>query len=143
MPSGSEVIECPASGCEYTGVRTSVLAHYSGKQDDVHKGGYLKAQERMENADVIGTVDSDDGDEIEDSDGKNPIMGDGPDKPVSGFDTGSETDTDADPICPSCSGDLVDYRQYADGQYHEINGSNHYVRGDFLCTGCGRWWVDE
>lgn len=40
--------ECPAEGCEYSGVVQSVAAHYSGKRDDVHSGGYHDAKALLE-----------------------------------------------------------------------------------------------
>jgi len=40
----TEPFSCPADGCEYSGPRTSVLGHYSGKQDDAHAGGYERAR---------------------------------------------------------------------------------------------------
>jgi hypothetical protein len=52
--------------------------------------------------------------------------------------------SDPDDIeCKECGGELYDFRQYASGEYHTINGQNVYVRGDFQCSDCGRWWVDE
>lgn len=40
--------ECPADGCDYTGVVQSVAAHYSGKRDDAHSGGYHDAKALLE-----------------------------------------------------------------------------------------------
>jgi hypothetical protein len=40
----TETYTCPADGCEYSGPRSSVLGHYSGKQDDAHAGGYERAR---------------------------------------------------------------------------------------------------
>jgi hypothetical protein len=45
--------------------------------------------------------------------------------------------------CLECGGELFDFREFAAGEYHAINGQNVYVRGDFQCSDCGRWWVDE
>jgi hypothetical protein len=42
------VPECPVEGCNYTGVPRSVAAHYSGKQDDDHSGGYHDAKAMIE-----------------------------------------------------------------------------------------------
>lgn len=39
------MVDCPAEGCEYSGPRQSVVAHYSGKRDAEHEGGYSKAEE--------------------------------------------------------------------------------------------------
>lgn len=40
--------ECPADGCDYSGVVKSVAAHYSGKQDPEHSGGYHDAKAMIE-----------------------------------------------------------------------------------------------
>ena len=40
----TEIVTCPADGCDYEGVRSSVLAHYSGKRDPAHDGGYNRAR---------------------------------------------------------------------------------------------------
>jgi len=40
----TDIHECPVDGCEYTGVKSSVQAHYSGKQDEQHAGGYERAR---------------------------------------------------------------------------------------------------
>lgn len=42
------VMECPAKGCEYSGALRSVAAHYSGKRDDLHGGGYYSAVTMLE-----------------------------------------------------------------------------------------------
>ena len=42
--------ECPADGCDYTGVVQSVAAHYSGKRDDAHSGGYHDAKAQLDEA---------------------------------------------------------------------------------------------
>lgn len=42
---------CPVDGCEYSGVKQSVAAHYSGKKPDTgHDGGYEKANQLLQNA---------------------------------------------------------------------------------------------
>lgn len=43
-----EFVACPVDGCEYEGVPNSVAAHYSGKGDDAHQGGYEKAKSLLE-----------------------------------------------------------------------------------------------
>lgn len=42
--------ECPADGCEYSGVVQSVAAHYSGKRDDAHSGGYHDAKAQIDSS---------------------------------------------------------------------------------------------
>lgn len=39
-----DAVTCPADGCEYEGLHGSVCAHYSGKKDENHSGGYEKAK---------------------------------------------------------------------------------------------------
>lgn len=161
MSSGSEpgeMIECPADGCDYTNLRTSVLAHYSGKQDDTHKGGYLKAQERMQDADVVGRVETDRETDPADKPVEKPAEAGSEDEYMETLDSGEArrsnplvdpvtnepTDDESEWTCPECgSPALVDYRGYSNGDYHEINDSQHYVGGDFLCPNCRTWWVDE
>lgn len=73
---------CPAEGCDYEGAKKSVGAHYSGKQDDDHEGGYLRAQELLEDADPSGEVTVDESPKPDDSThdpaGDDPVMGSGP-----------------------------------------------------------------
>lgn len=45
------MVECPADGCSYEGVKSSVLGHYSGKSDDAHPGGYARARSLLADAD--------------------------------------------------------------------------------------------
>lgn len=40
----TDSITCPADGCDYSGPKSSVLGHYSGKQDEAHRGGYEHAK---------------------------------------------------------------------------------------------------
>lgn len=143
--AGPDPIVCPAEGCDYSGLPSSVLAHYSGKQDDVHAGGYLKAQQRIAGAEPAGGSDAEPeaGPEAGSKPDENPIMGDAdPDGPQNGGEP-VEAGGGTPDGCPDCGAELVDYRSYATGQVHEIGESSHYVRGDFLCSGCSRWWVDE
>lgn len=42
---------CPAEGCDYDGLPNSVCAHYSGKSDDAHEGGYERAQTLLDGPD--------------------------------------------------------------------------------------------
>lgn len=54
----------------------------------------------------------------------------------------SEPDTD-EPVCKDCGGELYDFRQFGSGEYHMLNGQNVFVRGDFQCSECAKWWVDQ
>jgi len=81
------MVECPADGCSYSGVKSSVLGHYSGKQDDAHAGGYQDAKQMLDGvedgtagAQAGGSADtSADTDTREDTSesGDNPIVGNG------------------------------------------------------------------
>lgn len=50
-------VTCPANGCDYEGLHGSVCAHYSGKKDDSHNGGYEKAKGLIERQDDRDTAD--------------------------------------------------------------------------------------
>lgn len=47
--SEQTTVECPADGCDYTGLFNSVCAHHAGKRDDAHSGGYEYARTQLEN----------------------------------------------------------------------------------------------
>ena len=145
MPSGSDVVECPAEGCEYSGFRSSVLGHYSGKQDTAHKGGYQKAKELVDGG-KESTPETSQSRETRESDPKS--SGDTGENPVMGNETPPERskrkkNSHDEPTCPRCGGEVVDFSEYESGHYHEINGQQVYVRGDYVCSDCHRWFVDE
>lgn len=50
--SDAEIVTCPADDCDYTGPKSSVLGHYSGKTDGLHPGGYGKAKALLEDTGV-------------------------------------------------------------------------------------------
>jgi len=77
----SKEVTCPAEGCDYTGVQSSVLGHYSGTQDDAHAGGYKTGRDLLE-ADSTTTTS------------ENPVFGD--------------IDPDADPDPERLPGDSGD-----------------------------------
>jgi len=58
----SKEVTCPAEGCDYTGVQSSVLGHYSGTQDDAHAGGYKTGRDLLESTDT--------------NESENPVFGD-------------------------------------------------------------------
>jgi len=138
----SETVTCPVEECEYDGLRQSVVAHYSGKHDDAHSGGYHVAREVV--------PEPGEGPAADGSGGENPLVSDGPEadaepdaEPGSQGSEAKDEGQDADLGCPDCGGELVDYRQYDTGEIHTIQGTSHYVRGDYRCAECKRWWVDE
>lgn len=71
-----ETVTCPAEGCDYDGFKSSVLGHYSGRQDDAHAGGYQKAKTLLDSGDTTQetteTAETDDSTDTSDS----PVMGD-------------------------------------------------------------------
>lgn len=44
--------QCPADGCDYEGLFHPVCAHYSGKRDAPHSGGFEKAKNLLENGEA-------------------------------------------------------------------------------------------
>jgi hypothetical protein len=73
MTEDSETVTCPADGCDYEGFRSSVLGHYSGRQDDAHAGGYQKAKTLLDGGDTATeTTETDDSADTSSS----PVMGD-------------------------------------------------------------------
>lgn len=69
----TETLTCPADGCDYSGVQSSVLGHYSGKQDESHSGGYQHAKTLL-NGDS-GSTESTDTSSRESNTGGNPVFG--------------------------------------------------------------------
>lgn len=70
----------------------------------------------------------------------NPVV-DGPDaNPRTNGDSGGDSE---EKECPQCEGALYDFSGLSSGSYHEVNGQQVFVRGDFQCADCGQWWVDE
>lgn len=69
---------------------------------------------------------------------ENPVFGSA--DPTADVSEPSDSD---DLRCLDCGGELYDFREFAAGDYHQINGQMVYVRGDFQCADCGGWWVDE
>jgi len=125
-------VECPAEECEYTGTAESVCGHYGGKRDEKHSGGYEVARRKIDY-------------EQSDSDprprGSNPIMSNADSEKTTESDS-EEADSE-ELLCLECGGELVDFTQYTNGEYHEVQGSNVYVRGDYVCADCGGWFVNE
>jgi hypothetical protein len=56
--------------------------------------------------------------------------------------TGGQSSTE-DLRCHACGGELYDFRDYPTGQYHRVNGEKVYINGDYQCSSCSKWWVDE
>ena len=84
---------CPADGCDYSGVQQSVAAHYSGKRDDAHSGGYHDAKAMMDSD--SGSQDTD-----PEPDGGNNEL-DFPENPNATDDPEPETEPSRS-RCPEC-----------------------------------------
>jgi len=68
----TEKVTCPADGCDYSGVQTSVLGHYSGRQDDAHSGGYQHAKTLLADGETsTNTAETD----SSDGGSGNPVFG--------------------------------------------------------------------
>jgi len=125
-------VECPAEGCDYTGTAESVCGHYGGKRNDIHAGGYEIARRKIDY-------------EQPDTDPRpresNPIMSDSNNE--NSTEPDSEEPDSEELSCLECDGELVDFRGYTNGEYHNVEGTNVYVRGDYVCVDCGGWFVNE
>jgi len=134
----TDLYQCPTDGCDFEGPKQSVKAHYSGKPDDAHPGGYHDAKTLLEDADPIGTVgdgtEPDEDDHQPDdttTDTTNPAMSSPDPQPRS-----SNTTTDDTPTCPSCNGQLVDVRDDDRVNAHgKVLDTSNVA---YLCQGCGK-----
>lgn len=136
-----EIYECPADGCDYEGVRESVLGHYSGKPDERHDGGYHDAKQQLADSQETQTPDPDDASEPNPADGdengnephrttpnSDPVLGDDPP------DVSTPTST-----CPDCgSHDHFDPKQILRGDYQLDDDEQTLLREhDHVCADCG------
>lgn len=135
--------KCPAEGCEYTGLKNSVAAHYSGtKKDDAHKGGYEKAKTLME-----PVSDSEGGGDSAESDDEAPELAPS-EFPDSGGSDGAESnnssggDLDDGLSCPGCgeTEELYEAEAVLRDVPDEHITPNHrglLKRSDAVCGNCG------
>lgn len=134
----TDMIACPVDGCDYTGLRKSVLGHYSGKRDEAHKGGREKAKMLLDDSgqdsepehspEQSPAESSDSGGESQPSEqsGSNPAM-DSP--PVQ-----ERTRDESEPVCPDCGSD-----EYA--VIDELDGvPEQYQTYDYVCPRCKEVW---
>lgn len=155
------MVQCPVDGCDYSGPRKSVLGHYSGKSDGVHPGGYQKAKSLLETdsepepepeSEPDQQAEQEPANTAESTAANNPTFGSAdprrepePDSQPSeqaSQPTEQERDTD-EYVCLDCGGELVDFREHERGSYAEVSNGNILVRGEWLCSDCGKWWFDE
>lgn len=136
---------CPADGCSFTGPKSSVLGHYSGKQDDAHDGGYPYAKQQLEAADG-GSEGSPEGGESQDGGAvKDPSFPEA--------DGGSKTTQQGGgrPSCPGCGrADDVYDADSVKALYERHDGVNlnaeHRKALDAAvaaCTNCGTAFTPE
>jgi hypothetical protein len=145
------MIQCPVEGCDFTGQQTAVRGHWGGKRDGKHQGDFHKALQAFEDArDESASVETDtDADESEDKPNRvtDPARETPPAESQSQATDGSQQSSEVDG-CPDCSGELVDFSDLESGRYHDgvqfADGSQGmFVGGDYLCSECGEWWMDE
>lgn len=140
--------ECPAGCGETFASENGAVMHAVNKSDPEHDSirdkptGYNRLEPNQQTAEESETRPTEDDSETTEMDSDNSLLfGSG------GSDTDTEPDTEtheaSEPECPDCGGELVDFTEYASGQYHEIDGSRVGVRGDYLCSECGGWFTDE
>lgn len=148
----TDMITCPAKDCDYEGLKRSVLGHYSGTKDGEHPGGWNKAKELLSGGEAetteTQTTQSETSTETRETDTTgNPTFGTAEPvtepEPATNRSQGTQSNTEQDLTCLDCGSELYDFRQFTAGQYHTVNGTQVYVRGDFQCSSCGKWWVDE
>lgn len=157
-----KIHQCPVDGCSYEGPKGSVQAHYSSKKDGLHPGGINKITELLsdsEQAEPEADTQTDTTEPEKQAEstpestaGNNPTFGTAdpvqepePDSQPS-EQPSEQTDEQPDPdeyVCLDCGGELVDFRQHERGSYAEVSNGNILVRGEWLCSDCGKWWFDE
>jgi DNA-directed RNA polymerase subunit RPC12/RpoP len=150
----SKLVSCPVDGCDYTGPHKSVLGHYSGKSDGLHPGGYQKAKSVLEtDSEPSSEPESDPETQPEpesttDRVAENPTFGSADPRPEPEPDPEpSEQSQDDSPegeyVCLSCGGEVYDFTSHDSGKMYEINGHSIMVAGDYQCSQCGEWFIDE
>ncbi len=135
MSDDVNMVECPAEGCSYDGLPTSVKAHYSGKQDSDHSGGYRKAESLLEGSDSPETTtetetDSTDGGETE-TEPNSPTFPEADDN----SSEPTETETAGRETCPKCGGETDTVAPGTLAQTEE-HGRVRTESGDRYCAAC-------
>lgn len=57
--------------------------------------------------------------------------------------TGQQSADVDDPDCPKCGADMYDFTGHKTGESYSINGRTVHVQGDYQCSSCTEWFVDE
>ena len=162
MPSDSEMVSCPVEGCDYSGPRKSVLGHYSGKSDGLHPGGYQKAKDLLSSKPET-TAEPEPEPQQPNTEPQSKPQSEATDNPTFGSaepspepqpasqpsqqpqqqQTQQQETQQGEYVCLDCGSAVYDFRAYQTGQYHMVNGHQVFVRGDYQCSECGKWWVEE
>jgi len=135
----TETVECPANGCDFTGLPSAVAGHYGGKRDDAHAGGYQTALDMLDGGESSESDGLDDGPSTGAGGSKPARAGSGGDNPAMSSPTDTEAAASAtvstdggasEPTCPECGG----------SRYFDASGHTEY---DFGCADCsdGSGWV--
>ena len=130
----SHMVDCPADGCDYSGPKSSVLGHYSGKRDDAHTGGYLEAKEMIDGGEMV----TESGEDTSQADSSGSTLNiPQPDE------TTTETDSDPDPECPGCGRGPDSEAVFESDSYLRAAGDRlpgetaaAISKHDYVCTGC-------
>jgi len=146
MPSESDIIECPAEGCSYKGPKQGVVGHFAGKRDGMHEGKFTEAQDNTSEEDSKQPQDT-----PTTNSGDNPTFGSadpmdsaqpytGPSKEQQ---QSQQQEQDDEPRCIKCGGEPYDFRDYENLKEYEVNGNDLLIQGDYQCSECGYWMIDE
>lgn len=142
----TETYTCPADGCEYSGLKDSVLGHYSGKQDDAHSGGYADAKRALNKADGGASAD---GQESTDS---TSTQGGATTPSFPSADGGDSQSSDSGaPECPGCGSNDEVYtadsvlKMYQRHAGVELTPEHRKAlrEADAGCVGCGTAFTVE
>jgi hypothetical protein len=139
--------ECPVGcGAGPFSTKNGAVMHALNKSDETHEPitdkptAYERLESNRQTADGSETRPETD----ETQSDENPLFGSDGSEPETQTDASeNESDSSDELVCPECGGEIVDFTQYTAGQYHTVNGQNVFVRGDYVCSECRGWFVDE
>jgi hypothetical protein len=120
MTEDSETVTCPADGCDYDGFRSSVLGHYSGRQDDAHAGGYQKAKTMLDGEDTATETAETTEDTPQSDTSSSPVMGNA--------DPDATTEPDTEHVELPCGHESYDPGEAPDPPFA------------VSCSECGKAW---
>lgn len=136
--------ECPADGCDYSGLKTSVASHYQAITDGKHPGSRSDCLQIFEDSESTNAGESVD-ESTNTAQSENPTFGSAdpvqePEPEPGSGDCGSQPE---EYVCLACGGEVYDFSGYQSGKMHDINGHSIMVAGDYQCAECGEWFIDE